>query len=89
MILHYDYQAYSEPVGTPKPGKRQKERLVYANMIVFDRLVPSNPELLRNPGSFMPAGGVYDALVWLDGRWTLKLDIRARNPAPPRQRRRR
>ena len=89
MILRYDYQAYSEPVGTPKPGQRQKEKLIRANMIVFDRLVPPNPEMISSPESYIAGGGVYDAYVWLNGRWTLKLDILARNPEPPRTRRRR
>ncbi len=88
MILRYDYQAYSEPVGTPKPGQKPKEKLIKANMIVFDRLVPPNPEMLNTPEAYVAAGGVYDALVWLNGRWTLKTDILARNPEPPKSRRR-
>jgi hypothetical protein len=89
MILRYDVQSYSEPVGTPKPGQRQKERLVRANMIVFDRLVPPNPDLAGRPESYIAAGGVYDAYVWLNNRWTLKIDIMAKNPEPPRRRGRR
>jgi hypothetical protein len=89
MILRYDYQAYSEPSGTPKPGQKPKEKLINAYMIIFDRLVPPNPELFGNSEAHIAAGGVYDALVWLDGRWTLKTDILARNPEPPRSRSRR
>jgi hypothetical protein len=89
MILRYDIQSYSEPVGTPKPGQKQKERLVRTNMIVFDRLVPQNPDLASRRESYIAAGGVYDAYVWLDHRWTLKTDILARNPDPPRRRGRR
>ena len=88
MILRYDYQAYSEPVGTPKPRQKQKETLIKANMIVFDRLVPRNPEVSANPEFYVAAGGVYDALVWLNGRWTLKIDIMARNPDPPKSKKR-
>jgi len=88
MILRYDSQEYSEIVGTPKPGQRPKERLIRANMIVFDRLVPSNPDLMNRRESYIAAGGVYDAYVWKNNRWTLKIDVRARNPAPPRNRRR-
>lgn len=89
MILRYDNQMYSEPIGTPKPGQKQKERLVRANMIVFDRLVPRNPEMINSRETYIAAGGVYDAFVWLNGRWTLKTDILARNPEPPKKRRQR
>ncbi|MDR1950964.1 MAG: hypothetical protein LBP96_01895 [Bacteroidales bacterium] len=87
MILRYDYQAYTEPVGTPKPGEKQKEKIIRANMIVFDRLAPPNPELYGSSEAYIAAGGVYDALVWLNGKWTLKLDVMARNPAPPKKKR--
>jgi hypothetical protein len=85
MILQYDLQAYHEPTGKParRPGERPPYKLIRTNMIVFDRLVPPNFEMVRHPETFIAAGGVYDALVWIDGRWTLKTDIRARNPAPP------
>jgi hypothetical protein len=89
MILRYDYQAYSEPIGTPKSGQKQKEKLVKANMIVFDRLVPRTPEMSGSVETYVAAGGIYDALVWLDGRWTLKTDVMARNPNPPKSRRQR
>ena len=89
MILRYDFQAYHEPIGTPRPGQRQRERLVRTNMIVFDRLIPQSPELRGRRETYIAAGGVYDAFVWKNGRWTLKTDIRARNPDPPRNRRRR
>jgi hypothetical protein len=88
MILRYDYQAYSEPIGPPKPGQKPKEKLINTYMIVFDRLVPPNPELFSNFEAYVAAGGAYDAFVWLDGRWTLKMDVLARNPEPPRSRRR-
>jgi hypothetical protein len=88
MILRYDSQEYSEIVGTPRPGQRPKERLIRANMIVFDRLVPQNPDLSGRREAYIAAGGVYDAYVWKNNRWTLKVDVRARNPAPPRNRRR-
>jgi hypothetical protein len=88
MILRYDFQSYSEPVGEkPKPGQRPKERLVRANMIVFDRLVPQSPDLAGRREVYIAAGGVYDAYVWLDNRWTLKVDILAQNPAIPRSKR--
>jgi hypothetical protein len=87
MILRYDFQSYSESVGTPKPGQKPKERLVRANMIVFDRLVPQNSDLAGRREAYIAAGGVYDAYVWLNNRWTLKVDILAQNPAIPRSRR--
>ena len=88
MILRYDFQAYHEPIGgpPPRPGQPPRVRLVHTNMIVFDRLMPPNADLRGRREVYIAAGGVYDAFVWKDGRWTLKLDIRARNPAPPRQR---
>lgn len=89
MILRYDYQSYGEPVGTPKPGQKQKEKLIKSYMIVFDRLIPPNPELVNNPEAYIAAGGVYDALVWINGRWVLKVDVLAQNPDPPKRRRRR
>ncbi|MCL2027573.1 MAG: hypothetical protein FWG79_03695 [Bacteroidales bacterium] len=86
MILRYDFQTYSEPIGTPRPGQKQREKLIKSNMIVFDRLVPQSSDLASQREAYIAAGGVYDAYVWLNGRWTLKTDILARNPEPQRRR---
>ncbi len=85
MILRYDYQVYTEPIPgapKPKPGQKPKEKTIKAYMIVFDRLVPPNPEMLGNLETYIPAGGIYDALVWENNKWTLKTDVLARNPEP-------
>ncbi|MCL2413524.1 MAG: hypothetical protein FWC98_05250 [Bacteroidales bacterium] len=87
MILRYDFQAYREPAPTRR--NPQRYRYVETNMIVFDQLVPRTPDMRGRRETYIAAGGVYHAFVWRNNRWTLETDIRARNPAPPAQRRRR
>jgi len=87
MILRYDFQAYREPAPTRR--NPQNFRYVETNMIVFDQLVPREFEMRGRRETYIPAGGLYHAFVWLDGRWTLKTDVRARVQTQPDQRRRR
>lgn len=84
MILRFDYQSYIESFGGEGQGRKPKEKRIKAHMIVFDRLIPSTPGMSKNPETYVAAGGVYDALVWQNGKWTLKTDIIARNQNPPK-----
>ncbi|MCL2417276.1 MAG: hypothetical protein FWD02_05005 [Bacteroidales bacterium] len=93
MILRYDLQAYREPAPTRRHP--QRHQYVETNMIVFDHLVPQcrsgtrTSDMRGRREAYIPSGGVHHAYIWLDNRWTLKPDIRARMPAPEGQRRRR
>ena len=73
MILRYDYQTY---LVTNKRGKPKK---VNADMIVFDQLMPQQIAMSDDYAYYVPQGGVYQAYVWIDGKWRLQLDVEARN----------
>lgn len=48
-------------------------------MIVFDRLVPMQEDMKGQYRYYVPAGDIFDALVFRDGIWMLQADIDARN----------
>ena len=73
MILRYDYQSYIVV------NKRGKPKRIKENMIVFDQLMPQQIAMADNYSYYIPQGGVYQAYVWLDGKWRLQLDVEARN----------
>ena len=64
-------------------GVRKSQRNVNDHMIVFDRLVPMNPELEGQRWSYVPVGNTHDAFIWFNGFWTLTEDIQAKNEASP------
>ncbi|MBK6962688.1 MAG: hypothetical protein IPH20_01825 [Bacteroidales bacterium] len=67
-------------------GVRRSQRNVNEEMIVFDRLIPMNEELIGQRWAYVPAGNTYDAFICWEGFWTLTEDIAPRNesaPGPP------
>lgn len=72
MILRYDYQAY-------RIKKGKKEKLIKDNMIVFDRLIPEDNNMEGQYSNYVAVGNLYDAFVFINGAWELKLDVVARN----------
>jgi hypothetical protein len=75
IILRYDYQTYIDKSGS-KPKQRKE------NMIVFDRILPSDASLGGQASNYVPAGGVYDCFRPVNGKWQLTLNVTARNPNP-------
>jgi hypothetical protein len=75
MILRYDYQSYID-----KSGQKDKERK--DNLIVFDRIIPSDASLGGQASNYIPVGGVYDGFRFEDGKLKLVLNVIARNPNP-------
>jgi hypothetical protein len=50
------------------------------NMIVFDRLMPTHPQLKGHYQFYFPETNVFDAFVFENGRWVYYPGIDARNP---------
>lgn len=80
MILRYDYQTY---IVENQNGKKVRKK---ENMIVFDKLMPSQSAMADDYSYYIPVGGDYQAYVFLDGRWRLQTNIDARNPEPKKRR---
>jgi hypothetical protein len=50
------------------------------SMIVFDRLMPTHPQLKGHYQFYFPETNVFDAFVFENGRWVYYPEIDARNP---------
>lgn len=69
---------------SPKPGSRA------VDMIIFDRLQPTQPHFKGRYQFYVPETNIFDAFVFERGKWVFTPDIDARNPErPPPQRRNR
>lgn len=62
-------------------GVRRSQKNVDDEMIVVDRLIPLNSNLIGQNWAMVPAGNTYDAYIFLDGYWIFTENISARNPA--------
>ncbi len=67
MTMRYE----SQPV---EPGKRPRD------MIIFDRMVPSQSFLQGNYQFYVPETNVFDGFVFEEGKWAFIKDVDARNP---------
>lgn len=85
MNLKYDTQQYKEKKKLKKPikGKWFEVVNVRSDMIVFDRLVPMEPSLEGQKQFYVPETNIYDAFVFMNGKWVFIEDIDARNPYKP------
>lgn len=77
MILRYDNQECIE-VTTNKKGVK-KEKIIPAKMIVMDHLMPEQSHLKGHFEYYIPAGDIYDGLLFKNGKWILKADILVKN----------
>jgi hypothetical protein len=59
-----------------------------SDMIIFDRMLPSQPHLKGRFQFYVPETNVFDAFVFDEGNWIFTPDIDARNPVRPQSRRR-
>ncbi len=75
MLLRYDKQSYTDD---KKLNSKSKEIKTY--MIIFDRLIPKNPDLAGQREHYIAGGGVYDAFIFENEKWVFKADVKARNP---------
>jgi len=81
MNLKYDDQEYQEKVKikNPKKGKRFDVKNIKSSMILFDRLVPLSPSLEGQKQFYVPETNIYDAFIFIKGKWVFVEDIDARN----------
>jgi hypothetical protein len=91
MTLRYEKQ-YLRVINQSKDKKSGKAQTKQEPMIVFDHLIPMDARL--NPNSadltglyqfYVPETNVLDGFVIRDGRWVFVKDIDARNPKPPKK----
>lgn len=85
MNLKYDNQQYKEKKKLKKPlkGKWYEIVNVKTDMIIFDRLVPIDPSLDGQKQFYVPETNIYDAFVFINGKWVFVEDVDARNPYKP------
>lgn len=85
MNLKYDSQQYKEKRKLKKPVKSKWYEVVdvKSEMIVFDRLVPIDPSMEGQRQFYVPETNIYDAFVFINGKWVFTEDIDARNPFKP------
>ncbi len=65
----------------PEPGRRA------VDMIIFDRMAPSQPYLKGRYQFYVPETNIFDGFIFDEGKWIFTPDIDARNPRrrpPPR-----
>jgi len=85
MNLKYDSQQYKEKKKLKKPIKGKWFEIVdvKSNMIVFDRLIPIEPSLQGQRQFYVPETNIYDAFIFINGKWVFIEDVDARNPYKP------
>ena len=90
FLLHYDKQLYTEK--TTKKDKKTNKYMVdtlYADMVVFNRLIPMDETLAQIPQFMVGEASMCDAFLEKDGKWVYKAGIIARNkedmPPPPKK----
>ncbi|MCX6250776.1 MAG: hypothetical protein NTX61_08490 [Bacteroidetes bacterium] len=82
MTLKYDEQIIPTGVSLRKlAGKKRK-------IIVFDRLIPLDPQLKNQYQFYVPEADVYDGFVFINSGWVFISGIDARNKAKPSLKRR-
>jgi hypothetical protein len=91
MILRYEKQ-YLHVIAQSRDKKTKKDKTRYESMIVFDHLVPmdtrlspDNPDLIGQYQFYVPETNVLDGFSLISGRWYFTKDIDARNPKPPKK----
>lgn len=78
MSLNYSEQGIKVKAGKKKNRPLYKE--VHKEMIIFDRLVPQDPQLEGIYQFYVPETNVYDAFIFEKGKWQFVKDVDARNP---------
>lgn len=78
MTLNYSEQGIKIRAGKKQNRPQYKE--VHKDMIVFDRLVPQDPQLEGIYQFYVPETNVYDGFIFEKGKWQFIKDIDARNP---------
>ncbi|MEI6577387.1 MAG: hypothetical protein WCO63_14515 [Bacteroidota bacterium] len=77
MTLNYSEQGIKEKTGT---GKNVKTKESHKEMIVFDRLVPQDPQLEGIYAYYVPETNVNDGFLFEKGKWQFVKEVDARNP---------
>jgi hypothetical protein len=78
MSLTYSEQGIKIKSG--KKGKQASYKVIKKEMIVFDRLVPQDPQLEGIYAYYVPETNINDGFVFDNGRWQFVKEVDARNP---------
>jgi len=78
MTLNYSEQAIKVKSG--KKASKPQYKAVHKEMIVFDRLIPQDPQLEGVFQFYVPETNVYDGFLFEKGKWQFVKDVDARNP---------
>ncbi len=78
VSLKYDDQAFY----IRKKSKKRKKNIKRINerMLVFDRLVPMDPNLEGQYEFYVPETNIFDGFVFYNGKWVFIKEVDARNP---------
>ena len=79
--LSYEKQAYLQK--SEKKGKKENSNAtdtVFAQMIIFDRLIPMDESLNKLPQYYVGESSLNDAFIEQNGKWTFKTNVMGRNP---------
>lgn len=84
FTLNYDKQAY-EQRSTKKKRKSAYYQIdtIYANMIIFNRLIPMDESLKDVSQYYVGESSLNDAFLLKEGRWYFKQGVLGRNPDKP------
>jgi hypothetical protein len=88
MTLKYDEQTLPAQINLPDGMNPRKFAGKKKSILVFDRLIPMDPQLKDQYQFYVPAAEVYDGFLFLDNSWIFITGIDARNKAKPRVKKR-
>lgn len=81
MSLNYEYQSYNAGSGKKDPKTKQLVYdKVYAQMIVFDELVPLDEGVPQIPSFLVPESSLNQGFVKDKGKWLFVKSVNRRNP---------
>jgi len=78
VSLKYDDQAFYIRKNTR--NKKKKLKRINERMLVFDRLMPMDPNLEGQYEYYVPETNIFDGFVFHNGKWIFIKDVDARNP---------
>jgi hypothetical protein len=86
LHLNYEKQAYTQRSATKNKRTNQyTTKKIFADMIVFNRLIPMSEGLKEIPQIMVGEASLNDAFIEQEGKWVFKFDVIATNPPPPKK----
>ncbi len=80
VMVSLKYEDQSFYVQKKSSSHKKKIRKVSERMIVFDRLMPMDPELEGQYQFYVPETNIFDGFVFHNGKWIFIKEVDARNP---------